>query len=194
MKNKGFTLVEMLAVVIILALFGLIGIISVDSIVKKGTEKAYQAQIGEIKTAAENLIKIDGEPTWCAEESTCFVSLRYLAYKKHIKLNDNGEYINPKTDKPFSLEMVTLVSKYGSNYIFEVYESLDALNEAKPGYLNKAKKHVVAAAATMYKEKGYCEGSCTFNVSNLVEKKLLPNDFYNNVQIVVNEANQVQIG
>ncbi len=194
MKNKGFTLVEMLAVVIILALFGLIGIVSVDSIVKKGTEKAYQAQISEIKTAAENLIKIDGEPTWCSEETTCFVSLRYLSHKKHIKLNENGEYINPKTDKPFPLEMVVLVNKYGSNYIFEVYESLDALNAEKPGYLNKAKKNVVAAAATMYKDKGYCEEICTLNVSNLVEKKLIPSEFYNNVQIVVDETNQVQIG
>ena len=194
MKNKGFTLVEMLAVVIILSLFGLIGIISVDSIVKQGTEKAYQAQLSEIKTAAENLIKIDGEPTWCIEEATCFLSLRYLAYKKQIKLNNEGNYMNPKTDKPFSLEMVVLVNKYGLNYIFEVYESIEALNAEKPEFVAKAKKNVVAAAAIIYKEKGYCEENCTITTSNLVEKKLLEENFYNIVQINISETNQVQIG
>ncbi len=195
MKNKGFTLVEMLAVVIILSLFAVVGIVSVESIIKKGTEKAYQAQISEIKTAAENLIKIDGEPTWCYEETICFVSLRYLAYKKHIKLNDNGDYINPKTDKAFSLEMVTLVNKYGENYIFEVYDSFDKLNEEKPGYLTKAKKNVVAASATIYKEKGYCgTETCTIRTSDLVSKNLLTENFYSDVQITINEINEVQIG
>ena len=194
MKNRGFTLVEMLAVIIVLALLGLVGIISVESIVKRGTEKAYQAQMSEIKTAAENLVKIDGEPTWCEGETVCFVSLRYLAFKKQLKLNDDGEYINPKTDKPFSLETVSMVKKYGENYVFSSYESIDALEEETPGYLNKARKHAVAASAVIYKESGYCEGTCNIRVSDLVSKNLLESDFYNDVVIRINEANQVEIG
>ena len=194
MKSKGFTLAEMLAVVTIIALFGLVGIIAVDSIIKRGTNDAYKAQISEIKTAAENLIKIDGEPSWCSGESTCFVSLRYLAYKKHIKLNDNGEYLNPKTDKPFSLEMVVLVSKYGSNYVFKAYETFENLDSERPELVTKAKKNVVAAAASIYKSKNYCENNCTLTTSDLVLKDLLTEGFYSEVQIRVNENGQVQVG
>ena len=194
MKDKGFTLVEMLAVVIILALFGMIGIISVESIIRKGTEKAYQAQISEIKTAAENSIKIDGEPKWCGGENVCFISLRYLAFKKHIKLNADGEFINPKTNKSFDLENVAVAKKYGDNYVFEVYESLDELAENNASYLSKAKLHAVAASATIYKERGYCGVNCSFRVSDLVEKNLLSQGFYNNVTIEVRNDNTVEIG
>jgi len=85
--KKGFTLAEMLAVIIILSLFSLIGIVAVESIIKKGTEKAYQAQIGEIKSATENLVKVNGLPSWC-QSDTCFISIRYLAFNNYLKLKD----------------------------------------------------------------------------------------------------------
>ena len=97
--KRGFTLVEMLTVIIILSLIGLIGIVSVESIIKRGTEKAYQAQMSEIKTAAENLVKVEGLPSWCKTD-TCFITLRYLAYNNYIKLKDvdyvvvSGDTIN----------------------------------------------------------------------------------------------------
>lgn len=194
MENKGFTLAEMLAVIIILAIFGVIGIVSVESIIKKGTEKAYQAQISEIKTAAENLVKIDGEPTWCSNESNCFVSLRYLAFKKYIKLNDSREYINPRTDKPFSLETGSLIKKYGENYIVEAYESLDELETKNPGLLNKVKKQAVAAAAMIYKEKELCTNVCNLKTSDLISNGLLSENFYNEVDITIDYNNKVNIG
>ena len=188
--KKGFTLVELLAVIIILSLISFIGIISIESIVKKGVEKSYQAQISEMKTAAEKLVKVNGIPSWC-EGEICFISLRYLAFNNYIKLKDiiyeaaegdtlnsiaskynmtveelrkynsfdsvskgtkvtipasksYGEYTNPKTDKSFSLETVVMVKKYGANYTFEAFESLDALNSS---YLAKAKKEALSASA-----------------------------------------------
>ncbi len=196
MSNKGFTLAEVLAVVIILALFGLIGIVSVESIIKKGTEKAYSAQMNEIKLAAENLIKIEGEPTWCENEQICFISLRYLVYNKQIKLNEEGEYINPKTDKPFSLEIVVLVRKYGSNYILETYDSYDSLAEVYPNYITRAKQDALKASATIYNQKGLCSNnlSCTIRTSDLVNNNLLESNFYNDVNITINSNNQINIG
>ena len=194
MKNRGFTLAEMLAVVIILAVLGLIGIISIESIIKKGSEKAYQAQMSEMKTAVENLIKIDGEPTWCKEETVCFVSLRYLAFKKYIKLNEEGKFVNPKTNKPFSLETGSLVKKYGENYIFESYESIEKMGETNPSYITKAKKHVVAASALIYKESGLCEETCNIRTTDLVNNNLLKNDFYDDVAIRIDSENQIEVG
>ncbi len=125
MKNKGFTLVEILAVIIILSLLGVIGIISIESITKKGAEKAYQAQISEIKSAAENLIKIEGEPTWCREENICFISLRYLALENYIKLKDKT-YIVKSGDTIF-----TISSKF--NISEEELENSNDLSDFKEG-------------------------------------------------------------
>ena len=41
MNNKAFTLAEVLAVVIILSILVVLGIFSVESIIRVGTEKAY---------------------------------------------------------------------------------------------------------------------------------------------------------
>lgn len=198
MHNHGFTLVEMLAVVIILSVFGLIGIVSVESIIKKGTEKSYQAQMGEIKTAAENSIKVDGEPVWCKGVDTCFISLRYLTYGKYLKLNENGEFINPKTDKPFSLETVVMVKKYGQNYYFEAYDSLEALETS---YLAKAKREALMASAFIYKHIHICnqESSClknayTFKTSDLVKEEFLEANFYNEITINIDENDNISLG
>ena len=194
MQNKGFTLVEMLAVVIILSLFGVIGIISVESIIKKGSEKAYNAQINEIKNAAENFVKVNGEPTWCQNEDLCFISLRYLVFSKQIKLNESGEFINPKTDKPFALETVAMVKKYGVNYIFEVYDDFEKLNETNNEYYNKAKKDALKASALIYKEKGLCnEDNCNLKTSDLVSNNLLAREFYNEVTIIINFDDEIVI-
>lgn len=193
MKNKGFTLVEMLAVIIIMALIGTIGIISVESIIKKGTEKAYEAQMSEIKSAAENLIKVDGEPVWCKENAICFISIRYLAYNKYIKLNENGDYINPKLDEPFSLETGALIKKYDRNYIIEAYDNVNAISSE---YLNQAKMDVLKASALIYKERGFCSinTNCSIKTSDLINKNLLESNFYSEVNITINEFNQINIG
>ena len=181
MRKKGFTLVEMLAVVIILSLLGLIGIISVESIIRRGSEKSYQAQKNEIKTAAENLTKIEGIPSWCDNKNQCFISLRYLAHKNYIKLNEDGNFLNPKNNEPFSLETVVMLKKYGNNYTFETYDNLEDLNRL--GYLNLAKNDIVQASLTIYIARGYVQVGDIVMTSNLVEKDLLPQDFYPETEI-----------
>ena len=239
--KKGFTLVEMLAVIIILSLFSLIGIISVESIIKKGTEKSYQAQIGEIKTAAENLVKIEGLPSWC-EGNICFISLRYLAFNNHLKLKDitytaldgdtfesiaakfnftkeeiqkynsidvvkkgteikipasksYGEYTNPKTEESFPLETVVMVKKYGENYTFEAFASMEELSQNNASYLNQAKREALFASAIIYKKLGLCTNTiCTMKTSDLVKKNLLEKNFYSEVNITVDNSDNVSIG
>ena len=128
MNKKGFTLAEVLAVVIILSVLALIGIFSVESIIRTGSEKAYNAQLNEIKLSAENYVKTEGLPEWCNLENngdSCYLTLRFLAFKNYIKLNEKGEFLNPKTDKSFPLEMLINVQKYGSNYIVELIKEED---------------------------------------------------------------------
>lgn len=137
MNKEGFTLAEVLAVVIILSVLALIGIFSVESIIRTGSEKAYNAQLNEIKLSAENYVKTEGLPEWCdlENDNSCYLTLRFLAFKNYIKLNEKGEFLNPKTDKSFSLEMLINIEKYGNNYVVELIAEEDMtaslLNEAQ---------------------------------------------------------------
>lgn len=131
MNNKAFTLVEVLAVVIILSVLALLGIISVESVIKAGTEKAYNAQINEIKQAAENYIKIEGYPSWCIENEICYLDLESLINKKYIKTSKEGKYINPKTDDEFNKDMLIKITPYAENYTIEVLEDKLADPSAK---------------------------------------------------------------
>ena len=53
MKKKGFTLVELLAVIIILSLVLVIAVPSVNKYIKQSKEKAYNTQISTIIEAAQ---------------------------------------------------------------------------------------------------------------------------------------------
>ena len=54
MKNKGFTLIEILGVITLLAILSTIIILAVNKPLKDSKEKLYQTQIENIKAAASN--------------------------------------------------------------------------------------------------------------------------------------------
>ena len=70
MNKKGFTLVELLGVIVVLAIIGLITMPIVNKTIKSSKEKAYKAQVKEIEKAAKDWSSdhIDEIPDW---ESLC---------------------------------------------------------------------------------------------------------------------------
>ena len=54
MNKKGFTLVELLGVITVLAIIGVITMPIVNKTIKDSKEKSYKAQIKEIEKAAED--------------------------------------------------------------------------------------------------------------------------------------------
>lgn len=54
MKNKGFTLVELLAVIVILGVLAGIGYTSVSSVIMTSKERAYNEQVASIIKAAKD--------------------------------------------------------------------------------------------------------------------------------------------
>ena len=54
-NNKGFTLIEMLAVVVIIAVVGIISAPSILSMIRSGEDSSYKTLVSNIKTAAIEL-------------------------------------------------------------------------------------------------------------------------------------------
>lgn len=126
MNKKGFTLVELLAVVIILALLALLTSTAVTKLVKDSKEDLYNTQIALIKSAAEswgadNLLDLP-------DSGEC--SYLTLADLKGYGLIDS-DITDPRNNEPFSddlkIKITTTLSSYGKPVTdFEVNpESID---------------------------------------------------------------------
>ena len=95
MKNKGFTLVEMITVIALLAIIGMISIPVVEGVIKRSKDRVYEAQLEEIKSGAkkyateyiENISTVDG-----AETIFCLSKLKELGYLENTKI------VDPRTD------------------------------------------------------------------------------------------------
>lgn len=119
--NKGFTLVELLAVVVILGVLGLITIPTVGTILDNSKERAKTAQIEEIKKAAkswsaENLDLI-------SEDRPTYVSVNELLESGYI----DAEEVKDPTKKNENLNGCVEI-KYSNDVSNYVYEYTDCLN------------------------------------------------------------------
>lgn len=94
--KKGFTLVEMITVISLLAIIGLISIPVVEGIIKRSKDKIYLAQEEEIIGAAkkyateyiEKISSVDGVKT-----VVCLETLKELGYLENTSIKD------PRTDE-----------------------------------------------------------------------------------------------
>ena len=155
MNKKGFTLIELIAVIVILALISLIVFPTVNSIIKNSKEKAYNVQIDEIINAAKNYLT--DNPTCIPEmgssttfSGTCegvkyngdytiaYVSIDVLLEKGYIstedKLDGKEVILNPKNTKK-ALNGYVRVSYNNSNnrYEYDYTENISGENKEGAG-------------------------------------------------------------
>ena len=132
MNKKGFTLVELLAVIIILSLLGLLISTSVTKVVKDSKEDLYDTQIKLIKSAAE---------AWGADN---LYDLPEAGNCKYLLLQDLKEYglidnniTNPKTNKLFSDNLIIRIdgkqNVMGLNNVTYEVDSTD-IKDCEPIY------------------------------------------------------------
>ena len=119
MKKKGFTLVELLAVIIILSLVLVIAVPSVNKYIKQSKEKAYDAQISTIIEAAQAYASTNLELLPNRENISVKVTLGQLKSSGLIK----EEVKNPNDDKYFDDALTIKIKKNKENYIYEVVEN-----------------------------------------------------------------------
>ena len=111
MKKNGFTLVEMLTVIIILVSLGLISIFTINKIVKRSGDDLYDIQVNTIKEAARNYAVKNGSTLGASNERT-------ICDLKRNNLIDE-DLVDPRTEKPFDESLIIKIINDNSNYKIE---------------------------------------------------------------------------
>lgn len=119
MKNRGFTLVELLAVLIIISL---ISVLALSSIGKKGNEykNISYSKLEEIFNSAAHsyVISDDNLVNSIKSGDTIEVPIFLLVEKGYLS---DDEIINPKTNKVIdTAESIIKVSYSNNKYIYEI--------------------------------------------------------------------------
>ena len=119
MKKKGFTLLELLAVIVILSLILVIAVPSVNRYIKQSKEKAYNTQISTIIEAAQAYASANSGLLPRKEEFVVKITLGQLKSSGLIK----EEVKNPNDDKYFDDALTIEIKKKGETYTYDIVES-----------------------------------------------------------------------
>lgn len=117
-KKHGFTLVELLGVIIILGVLALLIIPTIDKSLKAGKQKLYENQIENIELATnswalDNLFALPEN-----DDEYIIVELGQIKASGYI----DTEIINPLTGELFPNDTQIKITKKGKKYVYEVVE------------------------------------------------------------------------
>lgn len=116
MKNKGFTLVELLTVMALLSIIAFIVYPTVEDYVSGARNKAYNTQIDNIEAAAKNWAA-DNISKLPDEGETYTITLGTLISGNYI-----DEVENPNTKSNFPTSTKIKISNIDGAFIYEVLE------------------------------------------------------------------------
>ena len=115
-KECGFTLVELLAVIVILAIVLIIAVPGVLSIINKTKDNAFDRQKDMIKEASRLYVTSDSDVTWVGQDTKMTtVTLDTLKAKGYL----DQKIVDPKTKKEITCAK-TVITKTGSKYDYDV--------------------------------------------------------------------------
>ena len=117
MLKKGFTLVELMAIVLIVGIVALVIIPNIDRVIERHRQNSYDSQVRTIELAANNFAIDNININTIEEDEFVYITLAQLKIGGYI----TDDIINPITRNPFSGETIIKISKVGNNFIFEVY-------------------------------------------------------------------------
>ena len=118
MKNKGFTLVELLGVVVILVVIFLLVFPSVNKILFTSKETVYQTQINKILNAAYDF-SLKNTNYLPSRGNKSYITLGELKTEGLIDFNIE----NPQTKKNFEDNLVISIHNVGANYKYSNLKS-----------------------------------------------------------------------
>jgi len=117
MNKKAFTLVELIAVIVLLGVIGMIATVAVNNELKENKETLYQVQIDNIKRSAQ---------TWASSNVFSLPSedgeYMYVTLGQLKEAGFSEDVINPKTNEEFLDSLQIKITMSGNSYIYEVIE------------------------------------------------------------------------
>lgn len=119
MRNRGFTLVELLGVVAILAMLGLVIVPVISNVLSNNKRELYNVQIRNIESAANNYVSehvFDIDISIGSSKGITLGTLKSFGY-----ISD--DIVDPITRKKFSDDMVIIISNTSSGFVYKVCAS-----------------------------------------------------------------------
>ena len=119
--KKGFTLIEMLAVILVLGVVSLIIIPRVNNIIKNQKRNLYEKQVERIEEVAEN---------WGAKHTdllpdygSIYIGLNELVTSGELKASD---LINPKTEEEMVGCIEIKLDEAHNQYVFNFIDAMES--------------------------------------------------------------------
>lgn len=128
--KRGFTLIELMAVIFILGIVGTIAVVAVDKTMKDNKETLYKTQISNIEGAARTWG--DAHINLIPDENGDAISIPLLVLKQDGLLDK--EYKNPKNEELFFDNMYIDISYENGSYIYNVVEDSGTENYSDLAY------------------------------------------------------------
>ena len=152
--KKGFTLIEILAAIVILGIIGLIAFPTVNSIINNNKEKLYQSQLEEIKLSAEKWAYQNMKILPTDENSTITLTIAELKKAGLLQL----DFRNPKTGELFPNDMALIITFKNNKYVYTIDEnsgtSIDEFDFDGPTIILNGKNVVYVQIGDEYEELG----------------------------------------
>lgn len=150
MNKKGFTLIELIASILILSTLIVIGISSYTSISNSVKNAAVNDQINKIKTAAENYAADTNQRTFFIQD---------LIMNGYLDSGDNNNYPNPKDGSSMNCYPIK-VSMVKGSYEATIKEEAGACDESRLTALNDGVNITASlVSGTTYRLKIICPKS-----------------------------------
>lgn len=114
MNKKGFTLVELLGVIVLLGVLGIIAVSTIDKNIKEGRIKTCKTQEKNIIEGAKAYILDHQTPT--STSGSEIITVQALEADGYIKDN----LINPVTDQEYGEKAKVIVTNNNYKYTYKV--------------------------------------------------------------------------
>lgn len=122
MNKKGFTLVELLGVIVILGIIATITVPLIQRTIIENTEEAYNDQVTSFERAAKNYVASDVYNMTNCQTKICTISLKELQEKGYLQ---SGDIVNPITDENFDMDNVVDITYDGDTFSYNYDTSQD---------------------------------------------------------------------